>query len=567
MSTDYSSKRLYEELYGNQRAMLEDMLKDAYANSADARSEAERIAEENRKKGIKNAYVTYDRSLNTYGQNAEALAQNGLTNSGYSDYLGGVAYSNMVGNIDSVRQTADEAFRKAAYDEEQANANARSSYNSNLIALENARAEAELAYGNNFKTAMEKAAEGGFGEFTEGNEATDVANIAKAYNISEVDAAEVYKKNVLTIEKQLAYDKNLQAVMEAAANGNYGNTSLTEENIAHFADVLNISPEDARKALEINMAYWEKKDKDGNEKRAAEFSIKKEIKGIETETGEMWFPTFDELTLAYGDYFSKEELECFADESEKNKNAYLYGVYASQLTSATTYADIDKLTDISPEYKKLLKEDLDKLVVDTEKTNFAKQGKVSIGTIPHIDDRYGADNLSKVAYQEIYFEKVLACIEGAENVNELDEIIKFIETLKNAGQIKAENASDLINYVDACKVVQISPNVPVKFKKETKEMGAGRDKYYIETYKMSFGNEEVTFYLKNTNSKKATTSISKIIPNPKEGDMVKYDNQVYVYVKSFNGGTWHAANGLKEIFDRYEKHAPASNIKPTFSTD
>lgn len=258
MDTGYSTERGYEKIFANQQAMLKDMLNGAYANSAAVRSEAERIAEENRKKGIKNAYVTYDRSLNTYGQNAEALAQNGLTNSGYSDYLGGVAYSNMVGNIDSVRQTADEAFRKAAYDEAQANANARSSYNSNLIALENARAEAELAYGNNFNTAMEKAAEGGFGEFTEGNKATDVANIAKAYNISEADAASVYEKAVLAYSdiKKAAYDEAYQKVLALATEGKLGDGAGNVSSEA-LMEAFGFTETDVNTLIDVNASAYD----------------------------------------------------------------------------------------------------------------------------------------------------------------------------------------------------------------------------------------------------------------------------------------------------------------------
>ena len=63
----------------------------------------------------KAAAQEYDRSLATYGANAEAMAQAGLSGSGYSDYLTGNAYAARQRSIDTARQTktlADNASRQ-----------------------------------------------------------------------------------------------------------------------------------------------------------------------------------------------------------------------------------------------------------------------------------------------------------------------------------------------------------------------------------------------------------------------------------------------------------------------
>lgn len=88
------------------------------------RAYAEKLAEQARQEAIKNAYVNYDRSLSTYGQNAERLAQMGLSNSGYGDYLNGVAYSSMVGGVQDAHKTANEAVERAYYNASQQKAEA-----------------------------------------------------------------------------------------------------------------------------------------------------------------------------------------------------------------------------------------------------------------------------------------------------------------------------------------------------------------------------------------------------------------------------------------------------------
>ena len=63
----------------------------------------------------KAAAQEYDRSIAGYGANAEAMAQAGLSGSGYSDYLTGNAYAARQRSIDTARQTktlADNASRQ-----------------------------------------------------------------------------------------------------------------------------------------------------------------------------------------------------------------------------------------------------------------------------------------------------------------------------------------------------------------------------------------------------------------------------------------------------------------------
>lgn len=135
----------------------------------------EQLAEQARQDAIKNAYTTYDRSLPTFGQNAERLAQMGLTNSGYSDYLGGVAYSSMVGGVQDAHKTANKAIQDAYYNAELQKAQAADTlYNRQLaesqIAYDREQdkakidAETKAAYDTNYRNALALATEGKLGD-------------------------------------------------------------------------------------------------------------------------------------------------------------------------------------------------------------------------------------------------------------------------------------------------------------------------------------------------------------------------------------------------------------------
>lgn len=153
------------------------------------RAYAEKLAEQARQEAIKNAYVNYDRSLSTYGQNAERLAQMGLSNSGYGDYLNGVAYSSMVGGVQDAHKTANEAIQNAYYNASQLKADAADAYYNRLIQQQ-----------QQADTKFEKILEGAnYGEYT----ADQVQSLAKIYGFTDeqtnalvkaINAYEAYMK-------------------------------------------------------------------------------------------------------------------------------------------------------------------------------------------------------------------------------------------------------------------------------------------------------------------------------------------------------------------------------------
>lgn len=77
-----------------------------------------------RQKQIIDANSAYQKSLATYGANAEAAASMGLTGSGYGEYLTGKAYATQRGEVASANRTAAALKEQVLYSEQKAGENA-----------------------------------------------------------------------------------------------------------------------------------------------------------------------------------------------------------------------------------------------------------------------------------------------------------------------------------------------------------------------------------------------------------------------------------------------------------
>lgn len=167
-----------------------ESVKGKYETNLAAIDEQERyaieLAKQQRDEAVKRAYALNDQSQVTYGQNAERLAQMGLTNAGYGDYLTGVAYGNLVGGVERANVNADNAVRDAYYAAGQAKSQV---YN----AMHNELADAEKAYKDTLASIVTAVSSGEINE-------EQAKAIAEAYGIKEDealsligDAANAYK--------------------------------------------------------------------------------------------------------------------------------------------------------------------------------------------------------------------------------------------------------------------------------------------------------------------------------------------------------------------------------------
>lgn len=376
------------------------------------RTYAEKLAEQARQDAIKNAYVTYDRSLPTYGQNAERLAQMGLSNSGHGDYLGGVAYSSMVGGIQDAHKTANKAIQDAYYNAELQKAQAADTlYNRQL-------AESQIAYDR--EQTQEKID----------------AETKAAYNAALSNALVNAGNGTMNVETALAY---------AQANG------ITDE-----ADLQMI-----KKAANAYSVDKTKKDEEtaATRKEEATNAINVEIKGMKNEDGDITFHTFETLKAKYGDIFTNPEYDDFATESQKNKDEYLYSYYAPQITTETTNSEIEGW-GLSPENTKKLKEERDSKVVGATKEYF-KNGNYEEDVDLEIDE------LDKAAQEEIYFENALSMIENANgDKDKIDKSIRYVNAISD--KLTPENKNSLLEYANSMKAFRLSEKAPAELEYDFK---------------------------------------------------------------------------------------------------
>ena len=195
------------------------------------RKYAESLAEQARQDAIKNAYATYDRSLPTYGQNAERLANMGLSKSGYSDYLGGVAYSSMVGGVQDAHKTANDAIRDAYYNAELQKAQAADTlYNRQL-------AEEEAAYKKKVDQASILASV--YSAVNNGEmDAETAKSILSAYGLSGAEGGNPGGNNTIVTD--------LTKTAEEQAYNNYA-SQITYATTDSEIDAFGLSKEDTDK--------------------------------------------------------------------------------------------------------------------------------------------------------------------------------------------------------------------------------------------------------------------------------------------------------------------------------
>ena len=89
---------------------------------------AQKAANASYNASVKAAAQEYDRALGTYGQNAENMAQGGLTGSGYSDYLTGNAYAARQGSIDAAKAVKQASLDTAEATKKVTEASAQQGY-------------------------------------------------------------------------------------------------------------------------------------------------------------------------------------------------------------------------------------------------------------------------------------------------------------------------------------------------------------------------------------------------------------------------------------------------------
>lgn len=127
---------------------------ESIKQAEEQRKAAIEASELSRKRTIADANSSYQKSLATYGQNAEKLASMGLSGSGYGEYLTSGAYAQNRSAVQSANAQHLATEKDALYREGQAKLEANSKYYSDMLGIQ---ADQNNAYSNLMNSALSGA--------------------------------------------------------------------------------------------------------------------------------------------------------------------------------------------------------------------------------------------------------------------------------------------------------------------------------------------------------------------------------------------------------------------------
>lgn len=200
-----------------------------YASAAETRAQDEKNAELARQRSIVDARTSYEQNKASYGANAEALADMGLSASGYSDYINSQAYATQRSEIQNANATAETAKRNAEHTERQAKLGAdqqylQGEYEANSTYDKNVY-DINTTYAQNILAAEQEKAKADSSAYTAALQAKAAAD--EKYN-SQIESGKD------------TYAQKYGAIMEAAKGGDY-----TKTEILNLAKMYGLSTEDA----------------------------------------------------------------------------------------------------------------------------------------------------------------------------------------------------------------------------------------------------------------------------------------------------------------------------------
>ena len=129
----------------------------AYTAADRQLEESNAIAEQARQRAIVDANSSYQQNLAGYGANAEAMANMGLTGSGYSDWLNASAYAQNRGDVQAANAQSETAKREAKYIADQTKNQADTTYNDAVFKAEADYLDTVNALDTTYKTNIAEA--------------------------------------------------------------------------------------------------------------------------------------------------------------------------------------------------------------------------------------------------------------------------------------------------------------------------------------------------------------------------------------------------------------------------
>lgn len=339
---DEDSAKLTETINANKEAAI------TYAEGQ--KLEAEEAAKIQRERDMVDAANAYEKNKATYGAKAEALADMGLTGSGYSDYLDAQAYAAQRGDVQAAiaRQTESNRLATNAYND--AVYKAESEANSALYDVNkwttDRKDAASNAYHTGTNTALEAEARYKSGIFNDilgkissgAISADQIENLANMYGMSDeqkqvwLDAASKYETAVEEETKNTS-TVNTTDAMYNIDSGAYYSAEVLDRMVA----TKEISPE-SRKEIE---EYQTK----AINNRLDYYFTKGDVASATAEAEELYASKLIDQDKYQETYFKAELANCKNAESDEEVEKLLTDIDALAKEGKLTKADAKSLSD------------------------------------------------------------------------------------------------------------------------------------------------------------------------------------------------------------------------------
>ncbi len=509
-----------------------------YATAESQRVAAEQRADTERERGVVDARSSYEQNKASYGANAEAMGNMGLSGSGYSDYLNSKAYAQQRAETQAANAQADASKREARYIEDQTRLQADASYSENLF---NADSQARSD-----KLAAEQAADKGMFD----------ANMSYQENLfKNDDAIGKYRSEQEEKEEQRA-DSTKGAYYQFLAEANQG--KYTVEQVTQLAADYGLSEEQTQSLIGAVNDY------DTNSQAAADETAADSAKGAyyqflaEANQGNYSVEQITQLAADYG--LSEEQTQSLVDavngytKKQQSANADEIMFEIDSYGSDYDVGKIDKAEqsgEISAESAQEARNKYNSRVLSDATDNISGGDETIIAnTLKDADSLRAEGKITEDTYQAIYLK---AAVQDANSITDASSYSKFKQTLasyKNNGKISDADYNSALKYA-ASKVGSVAS--PSSYTFEYKEIYPGAIEFYITIDGNRYG---VYFDSVNSDTQSMLNEVASggFDSTPAFNTVIECGGRLYCYSK-YGWGRIHT-----EVFSRQFKALNYSDL-------
>ncbi len=465
-----------------------EALKDSSYESAAAQKEITYAeAEKDRERASVDASSAYAENRAGYGTNAERMANMGMTASGYSDYEDSKAYAQQRAEIQGANAKAQQEMRYADYEERESQRAADTDYAKAIN-------DADLSYARNMYDISSSYEKDKMAAGQAGSEGKLSAALTYMQSLGNDAVSKEAKKETLM---QMASNGEASAELVAMLGKQYG---MSEEEIAQIAGL-------ATKYSDQAAADQKTQNISALTQMAASGEANSELL---TTLGKLYGLTDDEIANITGIANNKQtEAETKAEEE---KSAAIREQINS-LGNDYTASDVDYL-DIPDEQKQELKQAAYDKVIEQAKASIAQNGG-QLGTLDDVDALYQSREIDEATYREIYRENLNALTAGAKTAEDIESVEQQLQNYASKGLITTAERQEATKQLYASAVQSVDGADKVTFNG-------------LMTATVKFGTSSYNVKIAGAAGKNIQSLLNKVTPSAKDGDMARFDGQIYV---------------------------------------